>query len=72
MSTAIFRITFPDRSWVKAELPVQADERLTTVLENFGMFSAIDALPANDPVMISASHAARINAEVAYFMGEAR
>lgn len=52
MNTEICKITFPDGAWLKAELPT-SDERIEYVLDHFGMFSEIEALPKTDPAVLA-------------------
>lgn len=52
MNTEICKITFPDGAWLKAELPT-GDERIEYVLDHFGMFKEISALPENDAALLA-------------------
>jgi hypothetical protein len=52
MQTEICKITFLDGSWIKAELPVGGD-LIGYVLDNFGMFSAIEGLPEDGAAVIA-------------------
>ncbi|SDR37272.1 hypothetical protein SAMN05443245_5204 [Paraburkholderia fungorum] len=53
MQTEICKITFLDGSWLKAELPTGGD-MIGYVLDNFGMFSAVEALEADDAAVVAA------------------
>lgn len=54
MSTEVCKITFDDGTWIKAELPT-GDERIEYVLDHFGMFASIEALPATDAAVVVAN-----------------
>lgn len=54
MTPEICKITFPDGAWIKAELPT-GDERIEYVLDHFGMFKEISALPETDAAVIAKS-----------------